>query len=61
MATLAGIEILRAQIEHKAEFEQSYDDIHELAVKMIKDLRKIKLQLIRVRSLAVEIARERKV
>lgn len=58
MAMLAGLELLRAQIEHKALFEQGYDDIHELAVKMIEDLRKIKLQLKRVRDLAAEIARK---
>lgn len=59
-AILAGIENLRAQIEHKALFEQGYDEIFDLAVKMIPELRRLKLQLKRVRDIAVELAREGK-
>lgn len=62
MAMLAGLEILRAQIEHKSLYARdyiTYDEIYELSIKMIPELRNIKLQLARVHTIITEIARER--
>jgi hypothetical protein len=56
---LMGLENLRGQIEHKALFEQGYDEIFDLAIKMIPELRQLKLKVKRLRDIAVEIARER--
>lgn len=58
-ALLMGLENLRSQIEHKALFEQSYDEIYDLAVKMIPELRQLKLKVKRLRDLAVEIAQRK--
>lgn len=59
---MAGLEILRAQIEHKSLYARdyiTYDEIYELSIKMIPELRNIKLQLARVHTIISEIARER--
>lgn len=60
MAMLAGLEILRAQIEHKSLYAKdfiTYDEIYDLSIKMIPELRNIKLQLARVHTIITEIAR----
>lgn len=61
LALLMGLDNLRKQIEDKALFEQSYDDIYEIAaIKMIEELRQLKLKAVRLREIAVEIAQQRK-
>lgn len=58
-ALLMGLENLRSQIEHKALFEQGYDEIFDLAIKMIPELRQLKLKVKRLRDIAVEIAQRK--
>ncbi len=59
LALLMGLENLRGQIEHKALFEQGYDEIYDLAIKMIPELRQLKLKTKRLRDIAVEIAQRK--
>lgn len=59
LALLMGVENLRKQIEDKALFEQGYDEIFDLAIKMIPELRQLKLKVKRLRDIAVEIAQRK--
>lgn len=60
-AVIAGLEIKRSQIELKALYELSYDDIHELACDMMPELRKLKLTLKRVCDITIEIAQRKEI